>query len=265
MDERLVRLWGPFVLVVGIGLTLLGDRSTPVPDALSAKAPVVVVLLPGPGPAGLEALDLLSRLRRPNPSGMPWLGGDLIDVPGASDYQLWRRAVTGRISPEPDTVDLLAQAGIPVYGDWNSAPDAASDQVHLVQARMHAEVPGGHGPAAVVLLNCSRNIEALATDPCRRVFLDAVQLLEAAAGQGGVGLLLTVPMRGFPQIGSVWVIGGEVQEGTDFRLRMIDMAPAMLRLLGLPLPPALDGGPAYDMMRFEQLFHRPLRWEGGGT
>lgn len=265
MADRGLRAWGLLVLAVGVGLILLGDRSIPVADAVSSQEPVIAVLLPGPGPTGLEALDLLGRLRRPNPSGMPWLGGDLIDVPGASDYQLWRRAVTGRISPEPDTADLLAHADIPVYGDWNAAPDAARDQAHLAQGRLHAEAESGHGPAAVVLLSCSRTVEALATDPCRRVFLDAVELLEAAARRGGVGLLLTVPLRGFPQIGTVWVIGKDVQEGTDFRLRMIDVAPAMLRLLGRPLPPALDGGPAYDMMRFEQLFHRPLRWEGGGT
>jgi hypothetical protein len=265
MDDSRLRPWVPLVVALGVGLTLLASRLPPDGDAVSTPQPVITVLLPGPGPSGLEALDLLGRLRQPSPSGMPWLGGDLIDVPGASDYGLWRRAVTGRINPDADAIDLLDRDGIAVYGDWNAAPDAARDRGHLVQARLHVESPAGRGPAAVVLLSCSRVVVALATDPCRQVFLDAVQLLESAAGHDGVGLLLVVPRRGFPQIGTVWVIGRDVQESADFRFRMIDVAPARLRRLGRPVPPALDGGPAYEMMRFEHLFHRPLRWTGGGT
>jgi hypothetical protein len=252
-------------LAVALGLVLLGGRLPTLLRVASQVEPVIAVVLPGVSPAGFDALGLLPRLQRPNPAEMRWLGGDLIDVPGASGDRLWRRAVTGRIEPEPDDPDLLARAGIPVYGEWLAPADTSSDREHLARARLHVQGDGASGRAAIVVLSCSQPVAELAAGPCRSVFVEAVGLLEEAARRGGTGLLLAVPLRGFPQIGTVWAIGPEVQEGVDFRFRMIDVAPTMLRMLQLPAPPAVDGGPAYDMMGFTHLFHRPLRWEGGGT
>jgi hypothetical protein len=252
-------------LACGIGLVLAGGTPHQ-PDAARATSEIAIaVLLPAPGPPGLEALHLLERLRRPKLPNMEWLGGDLIEIPGASDYQLWRRAITGRIDPDAEAVDLLARAEIPVYGAWQAAPDAARDREQLARARAHLDASAGRSPGAVVLLSCAKNVTELLSGACRERFLESVALLEETARVGGTGLLLGVPVRGFPQTGTIWVIGHNIQEGVDFRFRMIDLAPTMLRLLGRPVPPVLDGGPGYDMTRFEYLFHRPLRWVGGGT
>lgn len=258
------RSWPALALVVGGALAWLG--STPRPPAEAAAAgPVVAVLLPGTAPAGLEALGLLDRLRKPLTPGMAWLGGDLIEIPGARGIQLWRRAVTGRIDPDAQALDLLAREQIPVYGEWDATPDAARDRALLAEAAAHLEPGAAGGPAAIVLLSCPSPVSALNAGPCRNAYLDAVQLLERAASRGGTGLLLAVPVQGFPQVGTVWVIGENVQQGVDFRFRMIDVAPTILRLLDRPALPVIDGSPAYDMMRFEHLFHHPLRWVGGGS
>jgi len=256
--------WPVVALGVGIGLTVFGPNLR-IAAPTAAPEPVIAVLLPAPAPAGLDLLELLEPLRRPHVPGMPWLGGDLIEVPGASDYRLWQRTVSGRIDPESDAINLFDTAGIPVYGDWRDLPDAAHDRELLRSARAQIDATAGAVPSAVVLLSCSKTITELTGGPCREVFLEAVTLLEDAARAGGTGLLLAVPVRGFPQIGTVWAIGPNIQERVDFRFRMIDLAPTMLRLLDLPVPPVLDGAPGYDLTRFEHLFHRPLRWIGGGT
>jgi hypothetical protein len=263
--QWLVRVWPAVALGVGVAAVGLGAVSSPREAPRAAVEPVLAVIFPGVGPNGLEALGLLDRLRRPNPPGMLWLGGDLIEIPGASGAQLWARAVTGRIRPEPGDADLFKRDGIPVYGEWDAPPDPAHDRAVLADARAQIASAGGRIPGGVVLLSCPQVLTDLAAGPCRDAFLEAVDLLEDVARRGGTGLLLAVPLRGFPQIGTVWAIGREVQEGVDFRFRMIDVVPTLLRLLDLPAPPVIDGGPAYDMMRFEHLFHRPLRWEGGGT
>jgi hypothetical protein len=257
------RFWPGAALCAGVVLAWVG-LSGPAAPAERAD-PAIAVLLPAPGPAGLELLGLLERLRRPNPPGMQWLGGDLIEVPGAADHQLWLRAVSGRINPDADAVNLFERAGIAIYGNWDDSADAVQDKELLEQARRHLEGGAHRSPGAVVLLSCSKVVTDLLGGACRETFLEAVRLLEDAARAGGTGLLLAVPVRGFPQVGTVWAVGPSVQEGVDFRFRMIDLGPTMLRLLGEAVPPVLDGGPSYDLTRFEHLFHRPLRWEGGGT
>jgi hypothetical protein len=257
------RSWPAAALSSGVVLAWLGATGQSAPA--ERVDPAIAILLPAPGPAGLELLGLLERLRRPNPPGMQWLGGDLIEVPGAADYQLWQRAVSGRIAPETDAVNLFVRAGIVTYGSWDDSPDAAHDMELLQHARRHLEDDARGSPGAVVLLSCSKVVTDLLGGACREVFLRAVELLEDAARVGGTGLLLAVPVRGFPQVGTVWAVGPNIQEGVDFRFRMIDLGPTMLRLLGHAVPPVLDGGPSYDLTRFEHLFHRPLRWEGGGT
>jgi hypothetical protein len=258
------RLWPALALLLGCAVMLAGGWATGAPHAVG-REPAIAVLVPAPGPDGLEALGLLDRLRRPNVPEIRWLGGALIEIPGASGYQLWRRAITGRIDPQADAVDLLERGDIQVYGDWYDPADAARDREHLANARASLDAATDRELGAVVLLSCSRQAVDLAAGACRETFLEAVTLLEDAARRGGTGVLLGIPVRGFPQIGTVWAIGPNIQEGVDFRFRMIDLAPTMLRLLGRPVPPILDGGPSYDMTRFEQLFHRPLRWVGGGT